>query len=146
MKFKSEVIIDKPQVELADLWVNPSHFKSHQEGFIRKELISGAAASNGSVSKLYFQHGKHEMELTETIVKNELPNSMEAFYHHKHMDNSLKTSFTKINESQTRYTVEGEYTEVRGIMPKLMMFLFPGMFRKQPKKWMDNFKNFAESM
>lgn len=31
-----------------------------------------------------------------------------------------------------------------GIMPKLMAKLFPGMFKKQSQKWMDQFKEFVE--
>jgi len=74
------------------------------------------------------------MELTETITSNALPNSFEAFYHHEHMDNVLKVKFVPISENETRYEWEGEYTEVRGFIPKAMMFLMPWMFRNQVKK------------
>jgi len=144
MKFGSEIIINCPQEKAAALWADPQYFAEHQDGFLRKKLIEGEAGEVGAVSEIFFKQGKGEMKLTETVVANNLPHSFEAFYHHKHMDNTLITSFTKINDEQTRYAFEGEYVAVRGFMPKLMMYLVPSMFRKQPEKWMVNFKRFAE--
>lgn len=145
MKFGGTIIIDKPLEEVASLFADSNNLKHWQDGFQNKELISGNEGENEAVSKLFFQHGKREMELTETIINNQLPHSFEAHYHHKHMDNTLITTFTAISNTQTEYKNEGEYTRVSGVMPKLMMLLFPGMFRKQAYKWMENFKEFAES-
>jgi len=144
MKFGGSVDVNQPLEKTVELFANPAYLKEYQDGFLRKELVSGYAAEDGTVSKMYYQHGKQEMELTETITENKLPHSFEAFYHHKHMDNTLKATFTPLSDTQTRYTVEGEYIVFRGFAPKMMAFLFPGMFRKQAQKWMDNFKAFAE--
>ena len=84
------------------------------------------------------------MVLVETIVANRLPDTFEATYHHTHMDNTLKTTFTALSENRTRYKTEGEYTALRGFVPRLMSRLFPGIFTKQAQKWLDNFKVFAE--
>ena len=73
-----------------------------------------------------------------------MPKSFEAHYHHTHMDNTLKASFTPLGESRTRYETEGEYLAFRGFVPTLMGRLFPGVFKKQAQKWLDNFKTFAE--
>ena len=84
------------------------------------------------------------MILTETVTENNLPNSFEASYYHKHMDNTMKCTFTEINENQTRYEYEFEYTRINWFLPKLMAILFPSMYRKQGEKWMQQFKVFAE--
>ena len=52
------------------------------------------------------------MILTETVTENNLPNSFEASYYHNHMDNTMKCTFTEINENQTRYEYEFEYTRI----------------------------------
>jgi len=145
MKFGGTIIIDQPYEKLAALFADTNNLKEWQDGFQKKELIKGVEGKNGAVSKIYLVQGKRKMELTETIVDNQLPHSFEATYHHIHMDNTLKTSFIPINDTQTEYKTEGEYTRVSWVLPKLMMLLFPSMFKKQAYKWMENFKRFAES-
>lgn len=145
MKFGGTIIIDQPYEKLAALFADTNNLKEWQEGFQKKELTEGTEGENGAISKIYLAQGKRKMELTETIVDNQLPHSIEATYHHIHMDNTLKTSFIPINDIQTEYKTEGEYTRVSWIMPKLMMLLFPSLFKKQAYKWMENFKRFAEN-
>ena len=145
MKFKGEVLIKKPQAQVAAMFVDPQYMGEYQDGFKRKEIIEGEVAQEGTISKIYYQYGKNEMELTETITKSNLPNSIEAFYHHKHMDNTMKCTFTAVDENTTNYKYEFEYTQVRGFMPKLMMKLSPGMFKKPAAKWMRQFKAFVEN-
>jgi hypothetical protein len=129
---------------VARLFADPANLKEYQDGFKRKELISGESGKNGAVSKMYYDDGKRKMELTETITSNNLPDSFEAFYHHKHMDNTMKCNFTALDENSTRYDYEFEYTRIDWVMPKLMAVLFPGMYRKHGDKWMQQFKEFVE--
>lgn len=144
MKFKSSIIINRPRDTIVAIFSNSEYLKEYQEGFLRKVVVQGNEWENGTISKVYYKNGRYEMELTETIVANLLPDSLEAYYHHKHMDNSYKTSFTVIKDNQTEYGVEGEYTRINWIMPKLIAILFPNMYRKPVKRWMVNFKNFVE--
>lgn len=144
MKIKGSIQINKPQETVAKLFADPNNLKEYQDGFIKKELISGTAGENAAVSKMYYQQGKGEMILTETITNNALPDLFEAHYHHKHMDNTMVCTFTSVSEDQTEYAYEVEYTEFRGFVVKTMALLFPGIFKKQIDKWMIQFKVFAE--
>lgn len=144
MKFQGTIVIDKPFEEVVSLYANPENLKHWQDGFIKKELLTGESGTKGAISKIYFRHGKRTMELTETVLHNNLPHSFEAFYHHKDMDNTLLSTFEAIGDRQTRYSTKGAYTAFRGFMPNLMAMLFPSMFRKQAYKWMVNFKEFVE--
>lgn len=144
MKFKGTIDINQPMALVAELFADPQYLHEYQDGFVKKELISGSEGKDGAVSKMYYKTGKREMVLTETITANRLPHSFEASYHHKHMDNTLKCTFTSLGVKQTRYETEGEYTAFRGFLPKMMALLFPKMFERQAQKWMDNFKAFAE--
>ena len=144
MKFKGSIDINKPQAMVAKYFADPQYLSEYQEGFLRKELVSGEAGQPGAVSKMYYQMGKSEMELTETITSNNLPHSFEGHYHHKHMDNTMKCTFTALSADQTRYESDIEYTRINWIMPRLMAILFPGAYRKPAERWMRNFKEFVE--
>lgn len=144
MKFSGSIDIDKPQQVVASFFADPQYLGEYQEGFLRKELVSGTAGQEGAVSKMYYQMGKKEMELTETITSNQFPEIFEGHYHHKHMDNTMKCRFIALSDNKTRYTSEIEYTRINWLMPRLMAILFPGMFRKPAQRWMNNFKEFVE--
>jgi hypothetical protein len=144
MKFKGSIDIDQPRHKVVELFSDPKNLKEYQDGFVKKELKSGNEGKDGAVSKMCYKYGKRDMELTETITENRLPDSFKARYHHKHMDNTMKCDFVALSENQTRYEYEFEYTRINWIMPKLMAILFPSMYRKQGEKWMKQFKEFAE--
>ncbi|WP_421763125.1 SRPBCC family protein [Ekhidna sp.] len=144
MKFSGSIDINQSQEKVADFFADPAYLKEYQEGFEKKELLEGEAGKEGAVSKMYYKNGNHEMVLTETITKNDLPHSFEAFYHHKHMDNTMKCTFTKLRDGQTRYATEVVYTRIDWVMPRLISILFPGMYKKPARRWMENFKSFVE--
>ena len=144
MKFKGSVIINKSRETVIFLILNPKFNKEYQDGFKTKELISGEEGRPNAKSKMLYQYGKRNMELTETVLNNNLPDTFEAFYHHKHMDNTMKYTFKELAENKTELNYEYEYTRINWFMPKLMAILFPGMYKKQGDKWMTQFKEFAE--
>lgn len=144
MKYNGSIDINKPQDIVAALFADPNNLKEYQDGFIGKELISGQMGQKGAISKMYYKQGKREMELIETITENRLPDFFAATYHHKHMDNTMECRFIPIDENNTKYMYEYEYTRVSWILPKLMILLFPGMFKKHVEKWIKQFKEFAE--
>lgn len=69
MKHKGFIEIDQSLHKVAELFANPDYLKEYQDGFIKKELISGEKGKVGAVSKMFYKHGKHDIELTETITK-----------------------------------------------------------------------------
>lgn len=144
MKIKGSKDIEQSQKIVVELFADPKYLSEYQDGFIKKELISGNEGETGAISKMFYKQGKREMVLTETITNNKLPNTFEASYHHKHMDNTMKCTFTAIDENNTRYDYEFEYTRINWVIPKLMAILFPGMYRKMGEKWMRQFKEFVD--
>lgn len=144
IKFKGSVEINASREKVAAYFIDPAYLGEYQDGFVRKELLQGQEATDGAVSKMYYHFNGRDMVLTETIVANHLPHSFEAFYHHKHMDNTMKATFTPTDRNRTRYTYEFEYTRINWIMPRLSAILFPNVYRKQGEKWMWQFKEFVE--
>ncbi|WP_299125126.1 SRPBCC family protein [uncultured Winogradskyella sp.] len=107
--------------------------------------LSGDKGQNGAISNMYYKYGKNEMELTETITKNDLPHTFEAHYHHKHIDNSMKCNFTTLSDDETRYAYEYEYKRINWVIPKPMSILFPSMDKKLAEKWLRQFKALSEN-
>ena len=145
MEFKGSVDIAKPRQEVVDYFIDPKHLGEYQDGFVSKTLLKGTATEDGAVSQMMYKYGKRDMELTETIIANRLPDSFEGHYHHIHMDNYMRCKFIELDANHTRYEYEFEYVRINWFMPRLMAILFPGMYRKQGEKWMKQFKAFVES-
>lgn len=144
MKFTCSVTIQKPRDLVVKYFADPYYLGEYQEGFLRKEHISGNEGQTGAIAKMYYKMGKREMELTETITNNNLPDSFAAQYHHKSTDNTMLCTFNAVDDHSTRCDWIIEYTAMRGFMINLMKTLFPGFFKKQVAKWLHNFKNFVE--
>ena len=144
MKFVCSVTIQKPRDLVVKYFADPMYLAEYQEGFIKKELQSGMEGQTGAISKMYYKMGKGEMELTETITHNNLPETFAAQYHHKSTDNTMLCKFIAIDTQSTQCNWEIEYTAMRGFMINLMKNLFPGAFKKQVEKWLNNFKAFVE--
>lgn len=144
MKFTCTVHINKSQQTVADFFANSDYLGEYQEGFQKKELISGEPWKEGAISKLYYQNGKRKMELRETVLINNLPNEFLAEYFHTHTENTMKSTFIAVSQDETRYDAEIHYTKFKGAIVKVMAFLFPSFFKKQVQKWLTNFKHFVE--
>lgn len=143
MKISGHIDINKPREEVVTYFSNPDYLKEYQDTFIRKELVSGEKGKQGAVSNMYYKQGKGEMELVETITENNLPETFSAFFHHKHMDNTMVCKFESLDENKTRYHYEYEYIRMT-FMPKIFSKINPGMFRKPAEKWLNQFKEFVE--
>ena len=144
MKFICSVTINKPRKNIVAFFSNPKYLKEYQEGFIRKTHISGNEGQTGAISKMYYKMGKGEMELTETITNNSLPDFFAGQYHHKHTDNTMLCTFKELDSNTTQCDWEVEYTAFRGFVINVMKTVLPSMFKKQVQKWLQNFKTFVE--
>ncbi len=143
MKYICSVEIDAPIDKVVALWENEENFKEWQDGFESIEHLEGVPHTKNAKSKIVLD-GKVRIELIETILSINLPEEKVALYEHIHMTNTQASRFQTIENNRTRYTSEVEYTKFNGFMIKLMAKLFPGKFKGQSQKWMDQFKTFAE--
>jgi hypothetical protein len=146
MKFTSQMDIGAPRQRVVDLFRNPDNLSKWQDGFQSTEHVCGEPGTIGAQKKMFYSHNGCEMELLETITVNNLPDEFSALYQHVHMENTMTSRFVELDNGQaTRFICEVEYTRFNGIMPRIIAFFFPGMFRKQAQKWFDQFKAHAES-
>ena len=144
MKFTCEVNISGSKEAIAQAFRDTSNFSEWQSGFISHHLISGMPEEIGTKSRIHLEQDGRSIILVETILENDLPDQFMALYEHEHMVNTMTARFDQVEEGLVHCHWQVEYTKFIGWMPKLMALIMPGMFRKQTKKWLDDFKRYVE--
>ena len=145
MKFTCYIDINAPVGQVLKLFQDPENLQYWQDGFISYAHTEGNPGAVGSKNRFMYKTGGRELELIETIHVNNLPTEFTAEYWSKPMVNLMTNRFETLDENNTRYISEIEYTQFNGIMPKLMAWMFPGLFKKQVNKWMSQLKEFVEN-
>lgn len=141
MRFTCSIVINKPLLEVAKHFEDPEALKQSQKGFKGVEHLSGVEGEAGAKSKLIY----NKFDLIETIIHNKLPDEFYAKYEHKSMTNTMLTTFSALNENETKLTTKIEYTVFKGFIIKLIAKVFPSMFKKQVNKWLVKFKAYTEN-
>lgn len=137
------VDIDLPRDKVIELFDNSDNMFKWQNGLQSFEHLSGEPGQSGAKSKMVYSDGKREIVLIETITQCNLPDEFNGTYEWDQGSNTLNNRFIELSDQKTRWESTCEY-EMRSFMLKMMGTFFPGMFRKQNQKFMDNFKAFAE--
>lgn len=143
MKYTCKIEINKPLNEVIALFDNVDNMYKWMKGLESVEPISGIQGEVGSKMKLTFQMGKRKMEMIETITVKDLPREFSGTYDANGVHNIVKNFFEPIGDTRTLYLTEQEF-QFKGFM-KLIGFLFPGAFKKQSMKYLEDFKAFVEN-
>ena len=146
MDFSCTVTINAPRDKVVDIFQDPTKMRHWQDGFISKTLISGNEMQEGAESRMLYEFGKKDMTIFETILSNNLPDSFEGRYEHSNTSNTMKSEFKELDPNTTLYTAHIHYTRFTGFMVRLIAKLAPSMFKKQVQKWLDQFKDYVESL
>ncbi|TRO65443.1 SRPBCC family protein [Christiangramia sabulilitoris] len=142
MKYYEEIVINKPRKEVVAKFSDPDNLKHWQKGFVSIKPINGLPGEEGSQNLLKYIMGKREVEMTETILKNNLPDEFSATYEAKGVYNYQINKFTPTMEKTTLWNSYNEF-EFSGFM-KIFGWFMPGAFKKQSRKYMEDFKAFVE--
>ncbi|SDS68362.1 SRPBCC family protein [Gramella sp. MAR_2010_147] len=142
MKYQLEIVIEKPKNEVIEKFSNPDNMEHWQRGFIFMKPINGKLGAEGSQNLLKYKMGKREIEMTETILKNNLPHEFSATYNAKGVYNHQVNKFTETPEKHTIWAAYNEF-KLSGFM-KVFGWFMPGAFKKQSLKYMEDFKAFVE--
>ncbi|WP_394174184.1 SRPBCC family protein [Thalassotalea litorea] len=143
MKYTLEIDIALPVDRVIELFDNPHNLKKWQPDLISFETISGVPGEEGTESRLLYRMGNKEIAMTETITVKQLPQQFSGVYETDNVWNLVDNTFIPLSENQTRWIVKNEF-KCSGFV-KLMMMLMPGMFKKQSNRYMEQFKEFAET-
>lgn len=143
MKYTIETIIELPRDKVIKKLDNTDNLKHWQEGLVSTEHISGTPGQVGAKMKLVFKMGKRHMELIENITKRAFPNEFHGTYTTKGMHNVQENYFEELPNGHTKWVSKSEFIPTNFVL-RIMTLIMPSTFKKQSKKYMDAFKNFAE--
>jgi hypothetical protein len=143
MKYNVELTIDLPRDEVIKKMDNVDNMKHWQRGLVSAEHLSGSPGEVGAKMQLNYKFNKREMELVETITKRNFPEEFHATYETKGMNNIQENFFESTPDGKTKWFSNCEFIPTNFMM-RVMTTLMPGAFKKQTKKYMVDFKNFAE--
>ena len=144
MKYRIEIIINKPLDEVIRKLDNVNNIKHWQRGLIGIEHISGTPGEVGAKMRLKYKMGKREFDLVETITKRNFPHEFHATYSTSTMKSTQENYFEETTDGSTKWISSSEFQPGNFIM-RVMAFLMPGAFKKQSYKYMVDFKNFVEN-
>ena len=142
MKYQQEITINRPRIEVIEKFSDPDNLEHWQRGFIFMKPINGELGAEGSQNLLKYRMGKREIEMTETILKNNLPMEYSATYEAKGVYNFQINRFNETPQNSTIWITDNEF-KFSGFM-KLFGWFMPGAFKKQSWKYMEDFKAFVE--
>lgn len=143
MKYSEEITIALPRDQFIEKLDDPSNLKHWQEGLTGYRQISGKPGQEGAKMELQYTLGKRKLVLVETIIKRHFPHEFHATYDAKGVHNLQRNYFKDIDGKHTKWISESEF-EFSGFFMKLMGLLMPGAFKKQSRKYLQDFKAFAE--
>jgi Polyketide cyclase / dehydrase and lipid transport len=140
--FTNEIVVNRPLADVIRLFDNAENMKRWMPELVSYEHLSGAPGQPGATTKLVYKMGKGTCDMIETITVRDLPREFTGTYETKGVFNVVKNSFED-RGSSTLWINENEF-RFSGFM-KVIAFFCKGMFRKQSRKFLENFKAFAES-
>ncbi len=143
MKYTTTVEINLPINRVIELFDNADNLKKWQPELISFEHLSGTPGQVGAKSKMLYKMNKREVEMIETITERDLPNKFAGTYEAKGVLNTISNKFEEISPTQTRWIADNDF-ECKGFM-KIMAAVMPGAFKKQTQKYLNQFKQFAET-
>ena len=143
MKFRSEIDIAKPLAELMVLIQDPDVTLKWLGGLRSVKHVSGEVRQAGAVSKVVFDSPAGRMFITETVIRNELPEGYIMKYEGTGYTSYSNYSFEKLSDQSTKFIMKQE-VELRGAL-KLATGLLRGTMSKQLNKSAESFKRYAEN-
>lgn len=144
MKYTLEIEIDHTRDRVIELFDSTENLFKWQEGLLSFDHIEGEPGQVGAKSKMRFKMGKREIEMIETVTLRELPERFAGTYEAPGMWNLVDNEFVELPGGRTKYICHNTFKPT-SFMMKVMLKLMPGAFKKQTFKFMQMFKDFAES-
>ena len=153
MKYTTSIEIGLPRQRVVQLISDPAHLPKWLRGLVLHEPVTGVHGQVGTTSRVVFQMGKQKMEATETITRLEpadlhaIPSSVVVHYDREIVGEGMwqaqRDRIIDAGPDTTLWESESEF-RFEGMLMRVMGRLVPGVFRKQSRQHMQDFKAFAE--
>jgi len=144
MKYKLELLINKPRAEVWRLFDDPANMNQWQPSLIRFERQSGVSGQPGAVAKLTFKSGEREYSLTEKVTFRAEPERLDEVYENEYAENVVKNTFLEQGKDTTLWKVEVEF-KFKTLFMKVLGPLRKKNFVIRTHRDMERFKELAEN-
>src|SRR5215216_4501162 len=143
MKYKLEILIDKPCAEVWGLFCDHEKINLWQPSIIKIEPVSGRTGGPGAVSKWIYKANEREYSLTEKVLSHEEPNRFESVFENEFAETIVDNRFTEWGRNQTLWVAETKYKF------KTLLMILMGPFMKKryvsrSRRDMERFKEMLE--
>ncbi|HCF62925.1 MAG TPA: SRPBCC family protein [Ferruginibacter sp.] len=142
MQYREQIVIEKPLQDVVRHFTNPDTYAEWMKGFIKMEPLSGEPGTPGAKTNFVFKMGNREMTMLETILENNLPHSFKVSFEARGVFNIVVSRFEAQSATSTLYINDQDF-KFSGFM-KIIGWLMPGAFKKQSRKFLEDFKAFVE--
>lgn len=152
MKYVISIEIALPRERVVQLLEDPDHRPKWLRGLVVHEPLRGADGQVGTESRIVFRSGQRTMECTETITRRE-PVNLQGIRSDRivrfdreivagGMWSAARERLTESGPESTLWASENEY-RFNGLLCLVSPFM-RGVFIKQSRRHMEDFKAFAE--
>jgi uncharacterized protein YndB with AHSA1/START domain len=145
MKFSLELPIKRSRAEVWRAFDNPQNMSKWQPSLKKFENVNGTAGQPGAVSILTYEEGPREFTLTEKVTFRAEPERFDGVYENDFADNSIKNTFIAVNENETLWKMEVEFT-FKTLIMKIVGPLMKKNFVARSEKDMQRFKELVENV
>ena len=143
MKYTLEIELDLPREEAASLFAHRENYRCWQPGFVRIQHLNGGRGRAGERLRLFYDHGKGEVEVLETVEVERPPEEFTSTFEVQGMVVRVQNLFQEVSPGRTRWTSHND-ARASGFKMHLATSIVPGGFKRQSLALMKNFKAFAE--
>ncbi len=142
MEYSLDIEINLPRDQVVALFRDQEKLSKWQPGLISIAPLSGEPEEVGAKTRLIHKMGTRKIEMVETVEVANLPDEMILVYEAKGVWNRCINRFVVLSAEQTLWNFETEF-RCNGWM-RVMVFLMPGLFKKQSRADLQHFKEFVE--
>lgn len=144
MKYKLELIINKPRAEVWQVFDDLNNMDKWQPTLTKIEQLEGTAGQTGSVAKLTFKNGDREFSLIEKVTFRSEPERLEGVFINEFADNPVRNIFLEKGANETLWRVDVEFRFKTALMRLIGPFV-KKRFVANTQRDMERFKTLVES-
>ena|ERR1043165_1804431 len=143
MKFKTELLINKPRLEVWKFFMDRENIKLWQPTLTKVEPISEIQGQPGAESNWIYEENGRDFSLLEKVLRCEEPICYESLFDNAFASNTVNNVFAEQGNGNTLWTAETEY-QFKTLLMKILGPLFRKNYVRRSQREMERFKEVVE--
>jgi uncharacterized protein YndB with AHSA1/START domain len=143
VKYKIELLIQKPRADVWKFFTDPANLKLWQPSLQQIETKSGTAGQPGAESKWSYKEREREFSLIEKVLQREEPRLFASVFENEFASSTVHNIFTAQSENETLWTQETTY-KFKTIMMQILGRVWKKNYIARSQREMERFKKMVE--